>query len=102
MFKKEPKPTLLVEIRSRLMEASTYAGLSALCLVVVTEFSQNQIVHDMALCAAILAALGAIARSENNIKLAKEVDCATQLLPTLTKTILSIDGALSGNIKHQP
>lgn len=100
MFLKNQKVRLPAMIHARLIEASTYAGLSALCLVVCSALNQVGVARYVALCGAILTAVGAIARSENNVQLAEAMDRATQLLPELTKVALSVEDVLSESPKH--
>ena len=93
---------LVAVVCARLTEASTYAGLSALCLAVFSALSQVGVGRYIALCGAVLTAIGAIAKSENDVGLAEAMDRVTQLMPVLTKTAVSIEGILAENTQHQP
>ena len=87
---------LLTFISARLQEASTYAGLSALCLAVSSALNQAGAGRWIALFGAVAAAVGAIAKSEKNQALASAMDQAVQLVPILTETVEKVDGLMGG------
>lgn len=94
---------------ARLGEASTYAGLSALCVAMSTALSLTGTTRYVALFGAIAAGVGAVAKSENNPKLANAMDQAMKLVPLLSAAVISAEnllpsaaGTVSPNVKAMP
>ena len=89
---------LMSFINARLQEASTYAGLSALCVALSSALSQSGTARTIALFGAIASGVGAMAKSENNVGLAEAMDEAEALVPVLTKTVTSLETAPPGHL----
>ena len=85
---------ILTFISARLQEASTYAGLSALCLAISSALNQAGAGRWIALFGAVAAAIGAIAKSEKNQALANAMDQAVKLVPILTETVEKVEGLM--------
>ena len=81
-------------VTARLQEASTYAGLSAVCVAISTALSQAGTARYLALFGAVATGVGAIARSENNAHLSAAMDQATRLVPVLTTAVMSAEKLL--------
>ncbi|WP_428394121.1 hypothetical protein [Lichenicoccus sp.] len=81
-------------ISARLQEASTYAGLSALCLAISSALNQSGACRWIALFGAMAAAVGAIAKTEKNQSLANAMNQAIQLVPILTQTVEKVEASM--------
>ena len=85
---------LLSMISARLQEASTYAGLSAVCVAISSALSQAGTARYVALFGAVASGVGAIARSEHNSSLTQAMDQADALVPVLTATVEETEKSL--------
>ena len=85
---------LVSMISARLQEASTYAGISAVCLAISSALSQAGTARYVALFGAVASGVGAIARSEHNPRLSQAMDQAAQLVPVLTATVEAAEASL--------
>ena len=89
-------------IAARLQEASTYAGLAAVCVAVSSALSQAGTARYVALFGAVASGVGAIARSEHNSSLTEAMDQATQLVPVLTATVEATEQLLPKAARSHP
>lgn len=81
-------------ISARLREASTYAGLSALCVAVSTALNQDGTTRYFALFGALATGIGAIAKADHDPELSNAMDQAAKLVPVLVATIKSVEELL--------
>lgn len=79
---------------ARLKEASTYAGLSAICVAVSLALSLTGTARYVALLVALVTGIGAVAKSENNPRLSAAMDEAAQLIPVLATAVVSVEALL--------
>ena len=81
-------------VAARLQEASTYAGLSALCVAVSTALSQDGTARYIALFGAVATGVGAVAKAEHDPELADAMDQAAKFVPVLISTVKSVEELL--------
>ena len=86
-------------IRARLGEASTYAGISALCVGISTALAQDGIARYLALAGAAATGLGAIAKAEHDPALSDAMDQAVKLVPVMVATVKSVESLLPHGIR---
>lgn len=89
----------LFAVYARLQEASTYAGMSAVCVAISTAMSQSGPARYIALAAAIATGVGAIAKAEHNPNLADAMDQAIKLVPALTAAVISVEALVPTKTK---
>jgi len=78
-------------LATRLLEPSTYAGISAVCLALADALGQNGDARWAALASAILTGLVAIARSEGATKLA---GILTEAAPVVSSLVPVVEAAI--------
>lgn len=93
---------ILYAVYARLQEASTYAGMSAVCVAISTALSQSGPARYIALAAAIATGVGAIAKAEHNPSLANAMDEAIKLVPALTAAVIAVEARLRPRRSHPP
>ena len=86
-------------VMARLGEASTYAGLSALCVGISTALAQDGIARYLALAGAAATGIGAIARAEHDPALSDAMDQAVKLVPVMVATVKSVEALLPNGIR---
>lgn len=86
-------------VMARLGEASTYAGLSALCVGISTALAQDGIARYLALAGAAATGIGAIARAEHDPALSNAMDQAVKLVPVMVATVKSVEALLPNGIR---
>lgn len=90
---------ILYAVYARLQEASTYAGMSAVCVAISTALSQSGPARYIALAAAIATGVGAIAKAEHNPSLANAMDEAIKLVPALTAAVIAVEALAPAETK---
>lgn len=86
-------------VMARLGEASTYAGLSALCVAISTALAQDGVARYLALLGAVATGVGAIAKAEHDPALSDAMDQAAKLVPVMVATGNSVEGLLPDGIR---
>ena len=81
-------------IFARLKEASTYAGLSAICVTISMALSLTGTARYAALLVALVTGIGAVAKSEHNARLSAVMDEAAQLIPVIATAVVSVEALL--------
>ena len=90
---------VLSSIMARLEEASTYAGLSALCVAISTALAQNGMARYLALLGAVATGVGAIAKADHDPALSDAMDQAVKLVPVMVATLNSVEALLPDGIR---
>ena len=90
---------VLSTVLARLGEASTYAGVSALCVAISTALAQDGVARYLALLGAVATGVGAIAKAEHDPALSDAMDQAVKLVPVMVATVKSVEGLLPDGIR---